>query len=67
VERGHVKHKYSLRKVFWDQVVKMIRHGYTAHMAVDRIYEVYGTRDSVTKILQQMKNDWRRGGHPDLP
>lgn len=67
VERGRVKHKYSLRKVFWDQVIKMIRHGYTAHTAVDKIYEVYSCRNSVTKILQRMKNDRKRGGHPDLP
>ena len=49
-ERGRVKHKYSLRKVFWDQVIKMIRRGYTAHTAIDKIYEVYTARDSVTNI-----------------
>jgi hypothetical protein len=65
-ERGHVKHKYTMRKIFWDKVTLMIRSGYSAQTAIDKIYEVYSTRHSVTKILRLMKSDKRRGGHPDL-
>eukprot|EP00957_Ditylum_brightwellii_P143522 10933983-Ditylum_brightwellii.AAC.1 len=39
-ERGHkkVKYTYCNRKKVWDLVDKMIRSGYTADSAIDKIY-----------------------------
>ena len=65
-ERGRVKYNYSLRKGFWDLTNKMIRSGYTSDTAIDKIYSVYSTRLSVTKILQKIRDDKRIGGHPEL-
>jgi hypothetical protein len=49
VERGRVKYTYHRRKVVWDQVALMIRAGYTAQTAIDRIYEVHG----VNRVLHR--------------
>ena len=65
-DRGGVRYKFSLRKVFWDMVCKMIRVGYTSNTAIDKIYSVYTTRLSVTNLLRQMRKDNRTGGHPLL-
>ena len=65
-DRGCVRFKFSLRKVFWDMVCKMIRVGYTSNTAIDKIYSVYTTRLSVTNLLRQMRKDNRTGGHPLL-
>ena len=66
VERGRVKFNYSLRKHFWDLTTTMIRRGYSHNTAIDKIYSVYTTRISVTKILRKIRTDKRRGGHPEL-
>jgi hypothetical protein len=39
VERGRVKCLYCRRKVLWEAVARLVRAGYTAHVAIDRIYE----------------------------
>lgn len=65
-ERGRVKHKYSLRKVFWDMVCKLVRDGYSSNTAIEKIYSVYSPRLSVTGILRMMRKDKRTGGHPLL-
>ena len=65
-ERGRVKCNYSLRKHFWDLMTMMIRRGYSHNTAIDKIYSVYTTRISVTKILREIRSDKRRGGHPEL-
>ena len=44
----------------------LVRAGYTAHAAIDRIYEAYGPEKTVTQILNQMLKDRRNGGHPQL-
>ena len=41
----------------------LVRAGYTAHTAIDRIYETYGQDKTVTYILMQMIRDRRTGGH----
>ena len=66
-ERGHkkVKYTYCNRKKVWDLVDKMIRSGYTADSAIDKIYTVYGPL-SVTKIIKQIRNDEPNGGVPQL-
>jgi hypothetical protein len=66
VERGRVKYTYHRRKVVWDQVALMIRAGYTAQTAIDRIYEVHGVNRNVTYIINQMRRDRMTGGNPLL-
>jgi hypothetical protein len=65
-ERGKVKHKYSKRKVFWDKVAEMVRSGWSAQDACNRIYEVYGANETVTSIISRMQRDKRNGGNPAL-
>lgn len=65
-DRGRVRYKFSLRKVFWDMVCKLIRVGYTSNTAIDKIYDVYSTSLSVTDILRQMRRDNKTGGHASL-
>jgi hypothetical protein len=60
-ERGKVKHSYYRRKVFWDQISFMVRLGYTAQIAIDKVYQNYGPSNSVTWILKKMVQDRRAG------
>ena len=64
VERGRVKHEYCMRKPFWELITKMVQHGFTSQVAIDKVYEVYGNHGSVTKILRKLRKD--KGGHPEL-
>jgi hypothetical protein len=65
-ERGKTKHKFYLRKFLWDQVSEMVRSGMDSKDACDKIYTVYGKRESVTKILRALQRDKKTGGHPNL-
>ncbi len=65
-ERGADKYRYYRRNVFWVKVCEMVRAGFTAERACDRIYSVYGSRLSVTKIINAMIRDKKNGGHPEL-
>ena len=56
-ERGSCRHLYSKRNLFWSLVVEMIRRGHTANGAIDKIYEKYGFKTSVTDILRQLQKD----------
>jgi len=47
--------------VFWDLVEGMVRRGQSSDVAIDNIYQVYGWNNSVTKILNEMKRDRKRG------
>jgi hypothetical protein len=60
-ERGANKFSFSRQKVFWDMVEDMVKRGNTLDIAIDRIYWVYGWNNSVTKILNEMRKDKRRG------
>jgi hypothetical protein len=65
-ERGRSKCCYCKRKVVWEKIAEMIRAGYTAETAIDKIYKVYGENQPVTKILKAMVRDRKNGGHPQL-
>jgi hypothetical protein len=65
-ERGKVKYSYHRRKVIWDAVAELVRSGWTANTACDRIQEVYGRNLSVTDIINRMRRDRVNGGHPNL-
>ena len=56
-ERGQVKYVYHRKKVLWDKVAEMVRSGWSAHDACNRMYEVYGESSSVTQIINQMRRD----------
>ena len=60
-ERGRVKHKYYRRKAVWDCISALVRAGFTARVAIDRIYTVYGIDTPVTSIINQLKRDRRTG------
>ena len=65
-ERGADKYRYYRRNLFWLKVGEMVRAGYTAERACDKIYQAYGANLSVTKIINAMIKDKPRGGHPGL-
>ena len=50
----------------WDMISGMTWAGYTADVAIDKIYKAYGESISVTKILLDMIEDQKNGGHPQL-
>jgi hypothetical protein len=46
----------------WDLISSLVRGGLTAlQVAIDRIYDFYGRADSVTTIINKMKNDCGNG------
>ena len=63
-ERGAVKHKYCLRKIFWDTVGHMVLRGWSAITACGKIKDMYSDHSSMSKILVQMRNDQNGGGLP---
>jgi hypothetical protein len=66
-ERGRVKHKYHRSKVIWHCIAALVRAGFTAQVAIDRVYQVYGENTTVTIITYRMKQDRRAGiVHPTL-
>jgi len=60
-ERGVNRFSFSRQKVFWDMVEDMVKRGNTSDIAIDRIYRVYGWNNLVSKILNEMRKDKRRG------
>ena len=65
-ERGRVKHLYCRRKLVWDKVSEMVRSGWDAATACNKIYEVYGVQEPITNIIKYLKRDKATGGHEEL-
>jgi hypothetical protein len=66
-ERGGTnKFKFCRRKVFWDIIILHIAAGFESTVAIDRVYESYGRRLSVSIILELIRKDKIKGGHPNL-
>jgi hypothetical protein len=65
-ERGRVKHRYTRRKVVWQTVDRLVRQGFTANVAIDRIYQHYGRDLSVTTIINRMLQDRRQQTVPGV-
>jgi hypothetical protein len=65
---GKNKFKYCRRRIFWDIIVLHVRAGYTAEMAIEKVYNLYGPNLSVTYILQALQKDKLKydGTHPNL-
>ena len=58
-ERGKVKFKFHRRKHVWDCVAELVRAGFTAQVAIDRICQVHGEDSAVTTIINKMQMDKR--------
>ena len=56
-ERGKNKYVYCHRKVFWDVIDVLIKRGFSAETAIDRIYVGYGRNKCVSVILRLMASD----------
>jgi hypothetical protein len=66
-ERGACKFNYARRKIVWDAVNLLIRAGYTAQVAIDKIYDFYGRNKTTSFIIDRMRADRQQSGiHPDL-
>ena len=65
-DRGKLKYKYYRRKKLWDLVSALTRSGLTHHVAIDRIYQVYGRQNSVTTIIAAIKRDGKTNFIPPL-
>ena len=66
VEKGKVMFKYCRRKIVWECIHRLVRSGHSSDSAIDMIYDVYGRSSSVTTIINRMREDAKRGGHPTL-
>jgi hypothetical protein len=60
-ERGANEFSFLHHKVFWDPIKGMVRRGQTLDVAINNIYRAHEWKNSVTKILSNMMNGWRRG------
>jgi Transcriptional activator of glycolytic enzymes len=56
-ERGKDKHKFHRRKVLWDAIGKLVQARLTSHVAIDCIHAVYGCNQSITHIIERIKED----------
>ena len=65
-ERGQVKHRYCLWKVFWDTVRQMVLSGWSAITACEKINDVYSDKSSISAKLFQMRSDRNSGGLPTV-
>jgi hypothetical protein len=65
-ERGRVRYLYTRRKLVWEAIANQVRAGCTAQQAIKKIYSVYGEGETVTYIVNQMRQDRQQGGHPKL-
>ena len=60
-ERGKSKHKFFYCNVVWKMVKHLVDLGITSDMAMDQMYAVYGAQTSVTKIINAIIDDKKRG------
>ena len=60
------KYAFHRRKVVWDTVGQMVRCGWNAAEACNKIYTVYGQQSNITIIINQMRKDRKNGGNPAL-
>jgi len=65
-ERGWVKCTYTCHKVIWDEIDCLVRAGDMYEVAIDRIYQAYGQTLSVSKLSDEIREDWKTGHHPAL-
>jgi hypothetical protein len=58
-ERGvkTTKYKFHQRKFVWDAVGNLVQASVSSNAAIDRIYAMFGRNQSVTHIINKMKED----------
>ena len=56
-DRGDNRHVYSKRNVLWSLVVQMVGRGHSANGAIDKIYQAYGFKTSVTEVIKKLIQD----------
>jgi Lon protease-like protein len=61
-----VKYYYHWQKVVWDKISNMVCAGHKSNTAIDAIYDAYGRAMTVTAIINQMRQDKKTDGHPNL-
>lgn len=49
--------KFQRRKVVWNCIAELVASGITARVAIDRIYQVYGVKTTVTEIINRLQRD----------
>ena len=63
---GRDKYKYYRRNVVWQKVSELVRGGFAAESACDRIYSVYGASSPVSDVIKALLRDKKNGGHRAL-
>ena len=57
-----MKHKYCMRKNFWE-IIRMVQHGFTSQVVINKIHELFGNNNSITRTLREIRK--KKGGHPE--
>ena len=65
-ERGKCKYKYYRRKIVWDLIARLTGSGLESHVIIDRIYQHYGRKCSVTDIVKLVREDSKRNYIPPI-
>ena len=60
-EQGRSKHWYHQRNVVWDLVGQLIRQDDMSETAIDKIYAIFGSQNSVTNIINGLRCDKKDG------
>jgi Transcriptional activator of glycolytic enzymes len=56
-ERGENKCKFCCRKILWDAIGNLVHAGLDSRVAIDRIHAMYGANQSVTHMMDRIKED----------
>ena len=56
-ERGVDRYTFYRRNIFWGLIVEMIKRGRSANEAIDKVYQVYGYKTSVTNIIKKLQEE----------
>ena len=54
-ERGVDRYTFYRRNIFWGLIVEMMKRGRLANKAIDKVYQVYGYKTSVTNIIKKLQ------------
>jgi Transcriptional activator of glycolytic enzymes len=60
-KRGKNKCKFCWRKILWDTIGDLVQAGLSPHVTIDCIHAVYGANQSITRIIDKMKEDKKNG------
>ena len=61
------KDRFRMRRPIWEQIELLVRKGYTAEAAIERLYAIYGHNIKITHLSCKLKTDRKQKTlHPDL-